>query len=120
MIRKTPIIDVEGNRSDELIVHRTLAGSNDEQGNYIPPLCSVCGKPNNKLLMVFEYKDGLWHTSNFCSEKCFSKLNIPFTKIKRKGYMRIRNVNNLLKDIPVKYYKIPDYVQFNTDIFLCS
>jgi hypothetical protein len=97
-----------------------------------PFKCKVCGKDNiEKLIMLFYYRGEGWFTMSYCSEKCFSKLGIPYVVSKQKGNLltKIKGyrfheeiIHNGLKYVyPVKEYLIEDNQEINPyEIFECK
>lgn len=97
-----------------------------------PFKCKVCGKENIEILMIlFYYKDEGWLSLNYCSEKCFSKLDIPYLVGKTrgnlinriKGYRFYKEIqHNGLKYIyPAKEFKIDNGVEIDPyKVFGCK
>jgi hypothetical protein len=97
-----------------------------------PFKCKVCGRDNiEKLAMLFYYRDEGWFSLNYCSEKCFSKMRIPYLVVKPKtgllqrlhGYRYYHEyIHNGLKYVyPVKEYMIPNNIEINPyEIFGCD
>jgi len=95
-----------------------------------PPFrCIACGKSFDGRIMSFEYRGEFWLTGNFCSEECFSKTGIPFSKkpveltgsrwkdfwAKRSG--RTAYTTLWGKPYDIYEYKIDDGVVFDVKIF---